>query len=550
MSSATPDTASTHRGEGLIAAIFRVRRDRRTPSPLKKTRPLLASAWIAAALALTFSPGPAFAGDEVAPVEPVNSIAAQIKASVGGKIKEFYRKRGYWPLWVRSGKLGPEAGRFIALVSSAELDGLDPDDYDPDELRKAVAAAQDGSVETLTRAELKLSKSFAEYVSDVRRAPVVEIRYLDQELSPKRLSEASVLRAAALAPSFADYMDNAGWMSPVYVRLRDALARQKVHWGKLPATIIPPGPLLRPGARGERVRLLRQRLGLPEGETFDKAVAAALREFQAEHGLPADALVGETTIAALNRPTAFYENLIRLNLERARILPGPWTRHILVDASSARLWLYDGGKQQDSMRVIVGKPTEQTPMLAGMMRYAIFNPYWNVPSDLVQQRIAAKMLDGGSLKKMRYEALSDWGATPQLLDPSSIDWAAVAQGKNIPRIRQLPGKDNAMGRMKFMFPNDLGIYLHDTPDKSLFKEKHRWFSSGCVRLEDAPRLAKWLFGKGQKTLSDVPEQHVALPEPVPVYLTYLTASPTDKGIAYHDDAYGRDSAPLARLANR
>src|SRR3546814_11286323 len=140
---------------------------------------------------------------------------------------------------------------------------------------------------------------------------------------------------------------------------------------------------------------------------------------------------------------------------------------------------------QGTMRVVVGKPTEQTPMLAGMMRYAIFNPYWNVPSDLVQRRIAPKVLDGATLKGMRYEALSDWTANASVPDPANIDWSAIAQGRENVRVRQLPGRNNAMGRMKFMFPNDLGIYLHDTPDKSLFSEKrseeHRvgkeWFST-------------------------------------------------------------------------
>src|SRR3546814_4628975 len=124
--------------------------------------------------------------------------------------------------------------------------------------------------------------------------------------------------------------------------------------------------------------------------------------------------------------------------------------------------------------------------------------------------------------------------------------SAIAQGRENVRVRQLPGRNNAMGLMKFMFPNDLGIYLHDTPDKSLFSEKERQFSSGCVRLEDAPRLAKWLFGKKPKLESDVAEQQVPLPEPVPVYLSYLTVAPTDRDIAFLEDAYGSDGDQLER----
>lgn len=479
-----------------------------------------------------------------------DSVGSQIRSSAGGKVKAFYRTRGYWPLWVRNDTIGPEADRLIELVSSADLDGLNPRDYDPDRLRYVVDHARGGSLEALADAEVALSRTFARYVRDVRGAPSVTITYLDAELEPKRLTESSVLRAAALAPSFADYMENVGWMSSFYIRLRDALADYRDHWGRLPDTAISSGPILRAGVKGERVAMLRQRLGLPQGTVFDRELGSALRAFQTAHSLASDGIAGSGTITALNRGAAYYERILRLNLERARVLPSPWTRHIIVDAASARLWLYDGGKEQGSMRVIVGKPAEQTPMLAGILRYAIFNPYWNVPMDLIQRRIAPKVLGGASLDSMNYEALSDWTMGATVLAPASIDWSAVAAGRSSPRIRQRPGKDNAMGRMKFMFPNDLGIYLHDTPDKALFKEKERQFSSGCVRLEDAPRLANWLFGKSPEVPSSAPEQHVPLPAGVPVYLSYLTAGPADGGIAFFNDVYGRDDAGSGQLAKR
>ena len=506
-------------------------------------RRLLFSGLLAITLALPAVPT-AFAQASAA------NVAAQIKASAGGKLKGFYRTRGYWPLWVREGKVGPEADRLIQLTSTARLDGLKPGKYDPDDLRKTVEAARAGSPEALAKAELELSQTLADYVRDMRRPPAIKMTYLDPELVPERPSQLEVLRAAALAPSFHDYVESTGWMSPIYVRLRDALAEYPERWGKLPHVVIPAGPKLRTGSKHARVALLRQRLGLPPGTTFDKTLTAKVKAFQSDHGLLADGIVGLDTIAALNRGPSHYEQLIRLNLERAKVLPSPFTRHIVVNSAAAQLWAYEGGKQQDTMRVIVGKPTEQTPMLAGILRYAILNPYWNVPSDLVRHRIAPKMLDGASFTKMNYQALSDWSATPQAVDPATIDWSAVAAGSQNLRIRQLPGKTNAMGRMKFMFPNDLGIYLHDTPDKALFKEQQRWFSSGCVRLEDAPRLGKWLFRKPLTAPSKDPEQQVPLPEPVPVYLTYLTASPTPSGLVFLEDAYGRDDAQLRRLANR
>lgn len=479
-----------------------------------------------------------------------DAVAAQIKASADGKLRAFYRTRGYWPLWIRDGKVGPEADRLIELISTAKLDGLDPGHYDLKDLRKAIHAAQSGTPVLLAKAEMELSQTLGDYVRDMRGPSTVKIAYLDQELVPVRPTQADVLRAAALAPSFHDYVEEAAWMSPIYVRLRDALANYPNQWGRLPQVMIPVGSKLLTGSKDTRVRLLRRRLGLPDGTKFDKVVATKIRDFQSDHGLQADGIAGDGTIAALNKGPAYYIGLLRLNLERAKLLPSPYTRHIVVNAAAAQLWTYEKGKQQDSMRVIVGKPTEQTPMLAGMMRYATLNPYWNVPSDLVQHKIAPKVLGGASFSKMKYQALADWSSNPQILNASSIDWTAVAQGRQNLRVRQLPGKTNAMGRVKFMFPNDLGIYLHDTPDKALFKEKQRWFSSGCVRLEDAPRLGKWLFGKPIQAASDEPEQHVPLPEAVPVYLTYLTATPTDDGIAFLPDAYGRDAEQMRRFAVR
>jgi L,D-transpeptidase YcbB len=231
---------------------------------------------------------------------------------------------------------------------------------------------------------------------------------------------------------------------------------------------------------------------------------------------------------------------IRLNLERARVLPGPWTHHIVVDAASGRLWYYQAGKQEGMMRVVVGKPEAQTPMVAGMLQYAILNPYWNVPVDLAQKLIAPKVLAGRSLKSMGFEALSDWSAAPTRLDPATIDWSAIASGAQEIRIRQLPGGSNSMGRVKFMFPNDLGIYLHDTPERELFAKDDRHLSNGCIRLEDAAGLGKWLLGKPIRSASSEPEQIVPLTVPMPVYLTYFSTVATKQGVGFLDDVYGRD----------
>jgi len=442
-----------------------------------------------------------------------------------------------------------EVETLIALLADADLDGLDPDDYKPRALAKAVAETRDGSAEAVAKAELMLSRAFADYVRDVRRPRPVGMVYLDRELVPAVPTVEAVLQSAANASSLAAHLKRMPWTNPIYADLRQGLAEYRERWGSLPRAKISKGPALGPGAEGKRVRQLRRRLGLVEDGMFDKTVAVRLRDFKAAHGLPAGPLVDQATLTALNQRASRYERLIRINLDRARALPASLgKRYLVVDALGARLRLYEDGRLRDTMRVIVGKPTEQTPMLAGMMRYVVLNPYWNVPPDLVRARIAPKVLAGGVpyFQSMRYQALSDWSADARVIDPAHVDWGGVAAGRHDLRVRQLPGGENMMGRIKFMFPNDLGIYLHDTPAKELFRDPDRRFSSGCVRVEDAARLARWLFGRSVMARSKAPEQHLDLPDPVPVYITYLTAMPTDEGIVFREDAYGRDGVRPAK----
>lgn len=299
---------------------------------------------------------------------------------------------------------------------------------------------------------------------------------------------------------------------------------------------------------------MRQRLGLPADGTFHDGLDKSLRRYQLVHGLKEDGIVGETTIASLNLGAEHYERLLKLNLERARALPGrsETGRYVLVDAGAARLYLFENGKVQDTMKVIVGKPASSTPMMAALIRYASVNPYWNVPTDLAQTLIAPRVLADGvrHLSAERYEVLSDWTDDAKAVDPSTIDWAAVAKGEIEIRVRQLPGRGNSMGDIKFMLPNDFGIYLHDTPDKSLFDKDERWISNGCVRVEDAPRLASWLFGHRPKGQDPDVEENVDLAAPVPVYITYLTAALSNGGIVFRQDRYERDATLLAQVPER
>jgi len=231
---------------------------------------------------------------------------------------------------------------------------------------------------------------------------------------------------------------------------------------------------------------------------------------------------------------------VRATLERLRLIPATG-RAIVVDVASAYLWAIEDGHTVETMKVIIGKAKSPSALMAGTIHYVTFNPYWNIPEDVIQRSIAKLVLKRGTkyLKAARYETWSAVGTKGEKVDPDTIDWKAVADGTATTFVRQLPGANNMMGAMKFGFVNDYDIFLHDTPRRALFAKPNRMLSMGCVRLEHADRLAQWL-GKDPMSVGDTPEQHVALEKGVPVFITSLTASAIDGKVAFADDVYGVD----------
>ena len=404
------------------------------------------------------------------------SRAYEIAAPSGGQsLSDFYAARGGQPLWLRGdGTAGAEPMLLLDYLQTADADGLDPGRYRVAQLAKAIRSARGGSATQVRKADMLLSQAFVAYVRDLKKAPSVDIVWVDPELKPRAPSARQLLEAAADAPSLEGFLADMGWMHPIYAGLRQALA----------------------SGHGDR-------------------------------------------------------DLLRLNLERARLLPDKG-RHILVNATAARLTAYEDGEIVDSMKVVVGKPKNPTPMMAALIRYTSLNPYWYVPADLTAERIAPNVLKEGLsyIKTHGYQVMTDWDNETTRVDPATIDWQAVADGTRQILVRQVPGPGNAMGQMKFMFPNAEGVYLHDTPQKELLSEASRLFSGGCVRLEDAPRLARWLYGKPLKAETPAPEQRVDLPEPVPVFITYLTIMPSGTELATFPDVYGRDRSELAMSGRR
>jgi L,D-transpeptidase YcbB len=205
------------------------------------------------------------------------------------------------------------------------------------------------------------------------------------------------------------------------------------------------------------------------------------------------------------------------------LVPRTATRSLLIDAASATLYMIEDGRIVDSMKVIVGKPDHETPELKTSLTYATVNPYWHVPPDIARTLTAPNVLKQGTqyLTDRGYEVLSSFGPGAVVIDPETVDWQAVANGREEIFVRQRPGPANSMGHIKFELASSDQIYLHDTPKKELFEQANRSLSAGCVRLEDAPRLARWLLGDSVPLTADTPEEHIAIPSYVPVTITYL-----------------------------
>lgn len=234
------------------------------------------------------------------------------------------------------------------------------------------------------------------------------------------------------------------------------------------------------------------------------------------------------------------------NLKRARVLPASG-RYLFVNPATAKLMLVENGAIKDQMKVVVGTAVTPTYPMASRIYFAILNPYWNVAEDLVKKIVAPHAVAQGLsyIKSRNYEVIDKYGEGATIIPASTIDWKAVLAGTEKVKMRQKPSATNSMGKMKFPFANDYGIFLHDTVNKPQFASDSRANSNGCIRLEDAPRMARWLFGTEPKVSGDIPDEAVRLPEPINVYVAYITASPTGRGIEYAKDVYSLDPVTTA-----
>ena len=339
---------------------------------------------------------------------------------------------------------------------------------------------------------------------------------------------------------------------------------------RLIAPELSPELTLEPGARAPEVELLRRHLAArgdlaselaqpqAEADLFDQPLVAALLHFQQRHGLEPDGRLGKKTVAALNVSAAERVRQIELNLERWRWLPQDLgARYILVNIPDFSLRVVEQGQQVLAMKVIVGKSYRRTPVFSDTMRYLVINPYWEVPPRLaVEDKLPEIRKDVDFLSRNHIRVLRGWGSEEAEVDPKTVDWARLGKGNFPYRLRQDPGPQNALGQVKFMFPNKFDVYLHDTPSRELFRRTERDASSGCIRVEKPVDLADyllqgvpgWSHERLLSTIASGREMMVPLPAPIQVHLLYWTTWADEQGtVHFRRDLYGRDNSLDAAL---
>ena len=342
-----------------------------------------------------------------------------------------------------------------------------------------------------------------------------------------------------------------------FVALKARLAKFYDGTAEKPV-VIPDGPLLKLGVEDSRVPLLRKRLDLPvpeaNADVYDESVVAAVTDFQTQLGLNADGVVGPATIAALNGSGGVDKMDVIANMERWRWMPRDLGNfHVLVNIPEFRVTVVSDGKPTYSTRVVVGKPTNQTPVFSDEIEYVVVNPYWNVPASIATNEIVPHILaNPGYLASQNMEALSGG----KVINASAVDWSQVDPSNlSSLRFRQRPGVGNALGTIKFLFPNANDVYLHDTPSKYLFSRSYRAFSHGCVRVQNPMDFANALLvaenNLNATTLEAMfgdSERWVRLKHHIPIHLAYFTLRVDQDGnIRSFGDVYGQNKRLIQLL---
>jgi L,D-transpeptidase YcbB len=483
-------------------------------------------------------------------------------------LPSFYERRLYQPAW--SDERGPTrlADDLLDALRQADLEGLRSEDYHLASIAAVLAAvradAKRGPAlapDRWAELDLLLTDAFLVYGAHLLAGRVNPETLRPEWVSNRRTADIAVVLEAALASgNIAGTLAGLDPPEVGYRRLRDALARYRAVAAAGGWPVIPDGSTLRLGERSSSVAALRERLRLEDNlapaeaqdaELFDEPVGEAVKEFQRRHGLTDDGIVSAATRAELNVPVERRVEQLGLNLERWRWLPKDLgRRHIIVNIAAFELEVMDGDSVVMSMRVVVGRPFDRTPVLSDTMRYLVLNPYWHVPSNIATSELLPKLKrDPSYLARYKMRVFPSSRLDAQEVNPATVNWATISAAHFPYLLRQDPGPRNALGRIKFMFLNKYHIYLHDTPARPLFEETQRDFSHGCIRIQHPIELAVYLLRNDPRwgrdallaALDDAEDRSVPLPEPMPIHLLYWTAwADADGTIQFRRDIHDRD----------
>ena len=547
-------------------------------SPRHRAKPAFNALLASLLLCAAFACSARLASAQDAPL--VEALRAQIDAAAVEVTEEedasdlallmrFYAERGGEPLWVKPEEATPAAFALAEILKTADQEGLDPDDYGAAAIQPLLASSLP---DLLAQLEWRLSLGVVQYAADLNGGRL-EPREVDPELFvyPRALDKAQLLEQLAAGGDVAALLSGLAPVDPGYALLRDALERYRTRAGSLEPPPVPEGDTLDPGMRDPRVVALRARLlyvgdmttaeqALGEGDPsfFDAPLENAVKRFQARHGLEPDGRAGKNTLEAVNLSLGVRVQQILLNLERLRWVAGPRPKRYLdVNLADFTLRIFEGAEEVFFSRVVVGDPVNRTPVFRRDMTYLVLNPYWNVPPSIATKELLPKIKqDPAYLTDRNYELLSGWSEGASLVSPASVDWSQVSARSFPYKIRQKPGEGNALGRVKFMLPNEFNIYLHDTPAKSLFSRSQRTFSHGCIRVARPMDLAAFLLQEDEswtpesiQTAIESGEQRVvSLLRPLPVLIDYRTAWVDEElRVQFRNDVYERDRRLAAAL---
>jgi len=473
-------------------------------------------------------------------------------------LRSFYEGRDFQPLWSGSPDAMARREALLAVLQRADSEGLVPLDY----LHAVPPQTSGEDLVAQARAELQTSVILLRYIRDLKWGRSWLVQFDPSLYRVERAEDwTQILDAAARTADLERFLQAQAPESQTYLNLKDALFRYQAFASGPPLEPVPTGNAIRPGSRDPRIPLVRARLeGIgatspyrgtePDRDLYDAELGSAVEALQRRFGLTADGIIGRATLRAINRAPAQLAETISLNMERLRWMPeAPGERYVRVNIAAFSLLAVDGSETLE-MRAIVGTPYRMTPVFSDRIRYLEFNPYWTVPRRIVVEDLLPKIRNSpGYLQSQNIRIFDGWDENAVELRPEDVDWQAVRRGSVPYRFRQEPGPHNALGRVKFMFPNKYDVYIHDTPSRALFQQDSRPFSSGCIRVERPLELAAfllrheaaWNVQKLQALIDSGVTSRVYLAENVPVHLTYETAWPDTEGqIHFREDIYGRD----------